>query len=151
MTTKLAFGKTLLDAGRTLVLPPGRCATIRVHDGLVWATSSGNLGDVWLSAGQAHRLPKRGKTVIESTQRSTIELIPPSANDECSTPPSLRWFTSPAWLDDVGALIALVAIVGLMGVAGYQVAATAENRQSTQDAQGQRTLDAPAARAPSPG
>ena len=141
MTMKLAFGKTLLDAGKMLVVPAGRCATIRVHDGLVWATSSGNLDDVWLSAGQEHKLGKQGKTVIESTQRSTIEVIRPSANDACSTP-SLKWFKAPAWLDDVGTLIALVAIVGLMALAGYQVAASADNAPSVQDAQRLRILDA---------
>jgi hypothetical protein len=142
MGTMLAFGKTLLDPGKTLVVPSGRCATIRVHEGLVWATSSGNLDDVWLSAGQEHKLPKRGRTVIESTRRSTIEVIPPSANDPCQASLTLQWFKFPAWFDDVGALIALVAIVALMAVAGYQVAATGETPQ--QDAQQPRILGTPA-------
>ena len=134
MTMKLAFGKTLLDAGKTLVVPAGTCAAIRVHDGLVWATSSGSLDDVWLSAGQEHALPKRGKTVIESTLRSTIECVPTPANDGAA-PPSLKWVRPPAWLDDVGTLIALVAIVGLMAVAGYQVATMSESPQSILDVQ----------------
>jgi hypothetical protein len=144
MTMKLAFGKTLLDAGKTMVVAAGQCATIRVHDGMVWATSSGNLDDVWLSAGQEHRLPKRGKTVIESTQRSTIEFVPPPANDACSTTPSLKWIKLPAWFDDVGALIALVAIVALMAVAGYQVSTSADTASSIQDVQRMRIPDQPA-------
>ncbi len=144
MTMKLAFGKTLLDAGKTLVVPAGRAATLRVHNGLVWATSSGNLDDVWLSAGQEHKLPKRGKTVIESTQRSTIEFVPPTANDASSTPPSLEWIKLPAWFDDVGALIALVAIVAVMAVAGYQVSTAADGPSSIQDVQRLRIPDLPA-------
>jgi hypothetical protein len=143
MTMKLAFGKTLLDAGKTLVVPAGRAATLRVHDGLVWATSSGNLDDVWLSAGQEHKLPKTGKTVIESTQRSTIEFVPPPANDASSTPPSLKWVKLPAWFDDVGTLIALVAIVALMAVAGYQVSTAADGPSSIQDVHRMRILDLP--------
>jgi hypothetical protein len=140
---KLAFGKILLDAGKTMVVPAGRCPTIRVHDGMVWATSSGKLDDVWLSAGQEHRLPKRGKTVIESTLRSTIEFVPPPANDAWSAPPSLKWIKLPAWFDDVGALIAMIAIVALMVVAGYQVSTAADNPSSIQDVQRMRILDSP--------
>ena len=136
MAMKFAFGKTFLDAGKMLVVPAGTFAAIRVHDGLVWATSSGSLDDVWLSAGQEHALPRRGKTVIESTQRSTIECIPPAANDGAA-PPSLKWVRVPAWLDDVGALIALVAIVGLMAIAGYQVATMSESPQTILDVQRQ--------------
>ncbi|MEO8740643.1 MAG: DUF2917 domain-containing protein [Casimicrobiaceae bacterium] len=133
MTIKLAFGTTLLDAGRTMVVPAGQRGTLRVHDGLVWATSSGDLDDVWLRAGQEHRLQSHGMTVIESTSRSTIELIPPCANDEPS-PPTLAWLRMPAWLDDVGALLALVAIVGVMLIAGFQVAFAGNVTPTFQDA-----------------
>ena len=145
MIMKLAFGKTLLEAGKTLVVPPGLRATIRVHDGLVWATSSGNLDDVWLAAGQEHRLPKRGVTVIESTRRSTIEFVPPPANDGGSSGAKLAWFKAPAWLDHVGALIVLVAILGVIAIAGYQVATAIDTPQSIQDAQRIRVLDPPTA------
>ena len=133
MTIKLAFGTTLLDAGKTMVVPAGRRGTLRVHDGLVWATSSGDLDDVWLRAGQEHRLQSRGLTVIESTSPSTVELIPPCANDALSHP-ALAWLRMPGWLDDIGALIALVAIVGVMIIAGYQVACAGDIAPPMQDA-----------------
>jgi len=133
MTIRLAFGTTQLDAGNTMVVPPGRRGTLRVHDGLVWATSSGDLDDVWLGAGQEHRLQSHGMTVIESTARSTIELIPPCANDD--TPrPALAWIRMPRWFDDIGALLALVAIVGVMVIAGYQVASAGDFAPPMQDA-----------------
>jgi len=147
MTIKLAFGRILLDAGKTMAVPEGQRATIRVHDGLVWATSSGNVDDVWLSAGQEHRVPDRGLTVIESTRRATIEIIPAPANDDRAPGPALAWFKAPAWFDDVGALLALVAIVGVMVIAGYQVATAAELSQSIQDAHPVRILEVPASSA----
>ncbi len=133
MTIRLAFGTTLLDAGRTMVVPAGRRGTLRVHDGLVWATSSGNLDDVWLRAGQEHRLQSHGMTVIESTARSTIEWIPPCANDDAPRP-ALSWIRMPRWFDDIGALLALVAIVGVMVMAGYQVASAGNIAPPMQDA-----------------
>jgi hypothetical protein len=133
MTIRLAFGTTLMDAGKTLVVPAGRRGTLRVHDGLVWTTSSGDLDDVWLRAGQEHRLPSRGMTVIESTARSTIELIPPCANDDAPRP-ALTWIRTPRWFDDIGALLALVAIVGVMVLAGYQVASAGDIALPMQDA-----------------
>ena len=143
MTIRLAFGKILLDAGKTLVVPAGRCATIRVHDGLVWATSSGNLDDVWLSAGQEHKLRKQGKTVIESAKRSTIEVVPLPSSNAGRASPSLAWSSMPAWLDDLGALIALVAIVAVMAIAGYRIATAVDSPQWIQDAQRIRVLDSP--------
>jgi len=133
MTIRLAFGTTQLDAGNTMVVPAGQRGTLRVHDGLVWATSSGDLDDVWLRAGEEHRLPSRGMTVIESTARSTIELIPPCANDG-APPPALAWIRMPRWFDDIGALLALVAIVGVMLVAGYRVASAGDIAPPLQDA-----------------
>jgi hypothetical protein len=133
MTIRLAFGTTLLDAGKTMVVPAGRRGTLRVHDGLVWATSSGDLDDVWLHAGQEHRLQSRGMTVIESTARSTIELIPPCANEDAPRP-ALAWLRMPRWFDDIGTLLTLVAIVGVMVIAGYQVASAGNIAPPMQDA-----------------
>ena len=144
MTISLAFGTTLLDAGNTVVVPAGRRATLRVHDGLVWATSSGDLDDVWLYAGQEHRLRSRGMTVIESTARSTIELIPPCAND-APAHPALSWIRMPRWLDDIGALVALVATVGVMAIAGYQIAFPGDIPHPIQDAYPTRILNVPVA------
>ena len=133
MTIKLAFGKTLLDPGKTLVVPAGQRGTLRVHDGLVWATSSGDRDDVWLRAGQEHRLQSSGLTVIESTARSTVELIPPCAND-ASSYPALAWIRMPGWFDNIGALLALVAIVTVMAIAGFQVALAGNAAPLIQDA-----------------
>src|SRR5450432_267500 len=146
MTIKLAFGTTLLDAGKTMVVPAGRRGRLRVHDGLLWATSSGDRDDVWLSAGQEHTLQSRGLTVIESTSRSTIELIPPCAND-APLHPALAWIRMPGWLDDIGALLALVAIVTVMVVAGFQVAIAGNVAPPIQDAHPLHILNVPMATA----
>jgi Protein of unknown function (DUF2917) len=144
MTIQVAFGTRRLDAGKTMVVPAGGRATLRVHDGLVWATSSGDLDDVWLGAGQEYRLQSRGMTVIESSARSTIELIPPCANDVPARP-VLAWTRMPRWFDDIGALLTLVAIVGLMVIAGYQVAAADNLPLPVQDAFPLHILNVPAA------
>ncbi len=126
MTNMLAFGTPALgtyslQSGETVVVPPHANVRLRVHDGMVWATSSGDLDDVWLHAGQEHALAYKGRTVIESTARSTIELVPAAANDGLADQPALRWSHMPAWLDDVGTLIALAAIVAVMATAVVRI------------------------------
>ncbi len=126
MTGMLAFGKSpfgtySLTSGETVVVPPRAQARLRVHDGLVWATSSGDLDDIWLRAGEEYTLANKGCTVIESTARATIELVPAAANDELAHPPVLQWSRAAAWLDDAGTLIALVAIVAVMLTAASRV------------------------------
>jgi Protein of unknown function (DUF2917) len=126
MTSMLAFrtpalGTYSLDLGETVVVPPYANVKLRVHDGVVWATSSGDLDDVWLFAGQEHALADKGRTVIESTARATIELVPSAANDGLAGQPPLHWSRAPAWLDGAGTLIALAAIVALMATAALQV------------------------------
>jgi hypothetical protein len=73
-----SFGIRSLASGETVVVPQHTKARLRVHDGVVWATSSGDLHDVWLSAGQEHAL-EQGRTVIE--------LIAPSSS-WCQWPPT---------------------------------------------------------------
>ena len=126
MTKMLAFwtpalGTYSLQSGETVVVPPHANVRLRVHDGLVWATSSGDLDDVWLRAGQEHALAYKGRTVIESTARSTIELVPAAANDGLADQPALSWARMPALLDNVGTLIALAAIVAVMATAAMRV------------------------------
>ncbi|HEY3255775.1 MAG TPA: DUF2917 domain-containing protein [Polyangiaceae bacterium] len=110
----------MLGCGKTFAVPAAPGSRIRVLDGLVWATTSGSLDDIWLSAGQEHRIERRGLTVIESAARSTIELAPPPSSDARQSKPWLAWSRVPAWLDNVGAVIVLAAVVGLMTVAGYR-------------------------------
>jgi Protein of unknown function (DUF2917) len=126
MTNMLAFrspalGTYSLQSGETVVLPPRANVKLRVHDGVVWATSSGDLDDVWLRAGQEHALAEKGRTVIESTARATIELVPAAANDGLDYEPLLHWSRTPAWLDGAGTMIALMSIVALMATAAAQV------------------------------
>ncbi len=126
MTSMLAFltpalGTYWLKSGETVVVPPHANVKLRVHDGIVWATSSGDLDDVWLRAGQEHALADKGRTVIESTARATIELVPAAANDVLVGQPALHWQRTPAWLDGAGTLIALAAIVAVMATAAAQV------------------------------
>lgn len=122
MTSMLAFdrppyGIRSLESGETVVVPQHTKARLRVHDGMVWATSSGDLDDVWLSAGQEHALDNKGRTVIESTTRATIELVPAAANDVIAGTPALAWQRMPAWMDDAGTLVALAGFVALMATA----------------------------------
>jgi len=126
MTSMLAFGTPALGiyslkSGETVVVPPHANVKLRVHDGVVWTTNSGDLDDVWLRAGQEHALAHKGRTVIESTARATIELVPVAANDVLAGQPALRWQRTPGWLDGAGTLIALAAIVAVMATAAAQV------------------------------
>ena len=128
MTSMLAFDKPSfgiysLASGETVVVPQHTKARLRVHDGVVWATSSGDLHDVWLSAGQEHALDNKGRTVIESTARATIELVPAAANDVIAGAPALSWQRTPGWMDNAGTLIALAGLVAVMatGVARFFV------------------------------
>jgi hypothetical protein len=116
MAMKLSFGRFLLEAGRTLAVPAGVGARIRVHDGVVWATTSGELDDVWLGSGQEHEVERSGLTVIESATRSTFELLPPAANDVWRPSAPLAWVRVPAWLDDAGTLAFLAAAAGLVAL-----------------------------------
>ncbi len=126
MAGMLAFGKSpfgtyALSSGETMVVPPRAHARLRVHDGVVWATSSGDLDDIWLHAGEEYSFKDKGCTVIESTARATIELVPAAANDGLADPPVLHWSRAAAWLDDTGTLIALAATVAVMLTAASRV------------------------------
>ena len=114
MAMKLSFGRFLLEAGKTHAVPTGAGARIRVHDGIVWATTSGDLDDVWLGAGQEHEVQHAGLTVIEAAARSTIELLPPAANDPRGPGASLAWLRLPGWLDDMGTMAFLAAAAGFV-------------------------------------
>jgi len=68
-----------LDSGETAAVATPCGAGLRVVDGKVWATTSGDLADVWLGAGEEHRVPKRGLTVLEATGApATVEVMPPA-------------------------------------------------------------------------
>lgn len=68
-----------LDGGRTAAVATPRGAGLRVVDGKVWATTSGDLEDIWLGAGEEHRVPRQGLTVVEAAgARATVELTPPA-------------------------------------------------------------------------
>ena len=68
-----------LDDGKTAAVATPRGAGLRVVDGRVWATTSGDLKDVWLAAGEEHRVPKQGLTVLEAAgARATVEVTPPA-------------------------------------------------------------------------
>ena len=116
MAIKLSFGRFLLDAGKTYAAPTGAGERIRVHDGVVWATTAGDLDDVWLGAGQEHEVQRSGLTVIQSATRATFELLPPAANDAWQESAVLAWFRIPRWLDDVGTLAFLAVAVGLVAL-----------------------------------
>jgi hypothetical protein len=79
MQIRLAFKQMFLEPGKTFAVPTVAGARVRIVDGMVWATTSGNPDDVWLGAGEEHTLPSPGLTVIESVARSTVELLPPTA------------------------------------------------------------------------
>jgi len=79
MRIPLPIVRIELDTGKTAAVATPRGAGLRVVDGRIWATTSGDLADVWLAAGQEHRVPKRGLTVLEAAgARATVELTPPT-------------------------------------------------------------------------
>ena len=68
-----------LDRGKTAAVATPRGAALRVVDGKVWATTSGDLADVWLGAGDEHQVPKGGLTVLEAAGApATVEVTPPA-------------------------------------------------------------------------
>lgn len=80
MTMLLAYETVDLDAATTRAVPTVRGARVRVVEGVVWATTSGDTRDLWLSAGDELTITRNGRTVLESSSRSTIELLPPCAD-----------------------------------------------------------------------
>ena len=73
MLISIEMGKMRASAVAT-----SRGAGLRVVDGRIWATTSGDLADVWLAAGEEHRVPKQGLTVLEAAgARATVEVTPP--------------------------------------------------------------------------
>lgn len=77
MITKLAFKRICLEPGGTFAMATGAGARMRVVDGVVWATTTGSVDDVWLHRGQEYRVGRRGLTVIEAAGRSIVEWLPP--------------------------------------------------------------------------
>jgi len=68
-----------LGPGGTAALDTPCGTGIRVVKGKVWATTTGSLDDVWLRAGEEHRVPKPGLTVIEASGTpATVEFAPPA-------------------------------------------------------------------------
>ena len=68
-----------LGPGGTAALDTPCGTGIRVVKGKVWATTTGSLDDVWLRAGEEHRVPKPGLTVIEASDTpATVEFAPPA-------------------------------------------------------------------------
>ncbi len=76
MKIPISFERMFLDPGKTFAVATSAGSRVRVVEGLVWATTSGNPNDVWLAGGDEHTVREPGLTVIESVARSTVELFP---------------------------------------------------------------------------
>ncbi len=76
MKIPFSFKRMFLEPGKTLAVATVAGSRVRVVDGLVWATTSGNPDDLWLAAGDDHTVRESGLTVIESVGRSTVQLFP---------------------------------------------------------------------------
>lgn len=123
MQIQLAFKRLFLAPAKTFAAPMMPGARVRVVDGMVWATTTGDPDDVWLGAGDEHTVQSRGLTVIESLAPSTIELIPPAHGERQSMQGSFRsgHLPDPAPLDrGITRFLAAVAMtvisVGLLVV-----------------------------------
>ena len=138
MQVRLAFKRVLLDPGKTFSVATMPGARVRVVDGIVWATTSGSLDDVWLRAGQEHTVQSRGLTVIESAARSIVELRPPAKTNTRRSMPGIARFRIPyrfhAVRLDIGAAI-VVVVIGLTVVAGHRFAHGVESLQAMHDAE----------------
>jgi hypothetical protein len=77
MTTSFAYETIGLDPASARSVPTVRGVRIRVVDGLVWATTTGDTRDLWLRRGDEFTVARNGRTVLESNARSTIELLAP--------------------------------------------------------------------------
>jgi hypothetical protein len=77
MSMSLAYRRYVLAPGETFALPTVPGALVRVIDGLVWATTSNGLADIWLTQGEEHQVETCGLTVIEASKPSVVELLPP--------------------------------------------------------------------------
>jgi Protein of unknown function (DUF2917) len=139
MQIRFASKEIFLDPGKTFSVATVPGARVRVVDGMVWATTSGSLDDVWLRAGQEHTVQSRGLTVIESAARSIVELRPPPTTDTRQSMPLIARFPIPHWLHvvqlDLGAAIVVVVVIGLTVVAGHRFAHGVESLQAMHDAE----------------
>ncbi len=75
MANQLSHFPIVIRPGRTLALETAPGESIHVVNGLVWATTTGNPGDLWLRTGHRHMLERRGVTVVEAPRGATVELI----------------------------------------------------------------------------
>ena len=72
-----------LERDRPLAVDLDRDMRVRVVDGTIWVTTSGSLDDVWLHAGDEHRFPSKGLTVLEAVdRRSTVAVTPSLGRDQ---------------------------------------------------------------------
>lgn len=57
-----------LQPNRPLRLDAARHVELRVDSGTVWITASGMAGDLFLSAGESCRVPRRGRVLVEAVR-----------------------------------------------------------------------------------
>jgi len=135
MTIQLAYKILALEAATPRAVPTVRGARVRVIEGVVWATTSGDTRDLWLRAGDEVTIARDGRTVLESSAKSRIELLPPCATNIASIVSfharvllqrfenslgDLRWV--PGDLATVVVLLACIAIAFAVGAGFRQTA-----------------------------
>lgn len=71
----------LLAHGKALAIDGARGSIVEAGAGLLWLTVEGEAGDVFLSAGQSHRVAGEGRVVIEGAARapSTVRIHCPQS------------------------------------------------------------------------
>lgn len=131
MKIPLSFKRMFLEPGNTLAVPTVAGSRVRVVDGLVWATTSGNLDDVWLAAGDEHTVRGAGLTVIESVGRSTVDLFPQRRMGRGGRGKARFDLPVPGALFNVAAVAMTVITLGLLVVLPAKLAAPVADADGT--------------------
>lgn len=74
MEFDLHAGEFVLTENQPLAARRARGALIVCTGGTIWITVAGEAGDIFLHAGQAHRIPSNGLALIEAVGHGSIRI-----------------------------------------------------------------------------
>jgi len=78
MEFDLHAGELVLAENRPLAGRRARGARIVCTGGTVWITVAGEAGDIFLHAGQSHRIESNGLALLEAIGHGSIRIQPPA-------------------------------------------------------------------------
>src|SRR5262245_7438526 len=92
MNMELTQANFALDAHRMMALTHAEGAEVKVLTGQVWLTMDGDLRDIFLAPGDAHRIGRDGLTIINAVEPSLVHVDAPQPRPAWWK----RWLTA-AW------------------------------------------------------